>query len=108
MSRGESQFVSELITPVAGTFDAGAMSRGEPGLPTRFTWRGTPYSVADVLTVWTTSSPEAGSGEMYLRRHWWELRTTSGHVMKLYCERQAKTRRNPKARWYLYTIGQSK
>ena len=42
--------------------------------------------------------------EMYLRRHWFRLRTTSGEQMTLYCERQAKNTRRPKARWWLYKI----
>jgi hypothetical protein len=49
MNTGRDQheeFVSEAIVPVAGTFDAGAMSRGEPGLPARFTWRDKIYTVA--------------------------------------------------------------
>ena len=67
------RFISEPIVPTPGTFDVRAMTRGEPGLPARFTWRGDEYEVADVLTVWTTSTPEGGSGEVYLRRHWWEI-----------------------------------
>lgn len=97
------RFISEPITPRPGTFDRNAMARGEPGLPTGFTWRGESYTIAQVQTVWTTSSPEGGSGEMYLRRHWWQVLTTSGEVMKIYCQRQAKSR-NAKARWFLYTV----
>jgi Domain of unknown function (DUF6504) len=58
--------------------------------------------VAEVLGVWKTSSPDT-TGEVYLRRHWWEVRTGSGHAMKLYFERQ-KSRKDAKARWFLYTV----
>jgi hypothetical protein len=96
------QFVSEAIEPKAGTFEASAMARGEPGLPTEFTWRGARYVVAEVLSTWKTST--ADRGEMYLRRHWFRVRTAGGERMTLYCERQAKNAKRPKARWWLYTI----
>ena len=76
-------FVSEPIEPVAGTFDSSAMSRGEPGVPARFRWRG---------------------GELYLRRHWFDLQTTCGRRITLYCERQTKNRNKPKQRWWMYAI----
>lgn len=96
------EFVSEAIVPVAGSFDASAMSRGEPGLPAQFTWRGKTYAVARLLSTWKSSTPERG--EMYLRRHWFRIETTTGKQMTLYCERQTKNRNKPKARWWLYTI----
>ena len=52
------EFVSEPITPAAGTGDITAMGRGEPGLPTRFTWRDREYAITAVLKAWKTSSPE--------------------------------------------------
>lgn len=97
------QFVSEPVTPTGG-FDASAMSRGEPGLPRGFVWREQPYLIDEVLTSWITSSPEGGRGEMYVRRHWYELRTECGQLMKIYCDRQAKSAHRPKQRWWLYTI----
>jgi hypothetical protein len=101
MESGE-QFVSEAVEPVAGTFDPAAMSRGEPGLPQRFTWRGEEYRVAHVEQTWKTSTPDRG--EMYLRRHWFRVHCESGHRMTLYCERQTRSRRQPKARWWLYSF----
>ena len=101
MESGE-QFVSEAVEPAAGTFDPLAMARGEPGVPLRFTWRGVAYRVALVEQTWKTSTPDRG--EMYLRRHWFRVRCASGQRMTLYCERQAKNRRRPKARWWLYSL----
>lgn len=95
-------FVSEPIIPVPGGFDAAAMSRGEPGLPSNFTWRGKGYAVAQLLSTWKTSTPERG--ELYLRRHWFAVLTTTGERMTLYCERQAKNAKRPKARWWLYSM----
>ncbi len=42
------EFVSEQIVPAAGTFDPAAMAMGAPGLPARFRWRDTEYTVAEV------------------------------------------------------------
>jgi hypothetical protein len=39
------EFIGEPIQPVEGTFDPAAMTRAEPGLPRRFIWRGTEYTV---------------------------------------------------------------
>ena len=51
------EFVSERIVPVAGTFDAAPMTRGEPGLPGRFVWREQEYAVAEVLEAWKETGP---------------------------------------------------
>jgi len=99
------QFICEPLTPVAGAGDAAAMARGEPGLPAVFTWRDVEYRVAGVIRTWKTSSPcRSGSAEMYLRRHWYEILTDPPLVMTVYCDRQAKDRKRPKARWWVYTI----
>jgi len=64
------EFVSEAIAPVGPSFDARAMSTGEPGLPARFLWRDTDYEVARVIEKWrTTGDCKHGSGEQYVRRY---------------------------------------
>jgi len=102
MSDQREEFISEPIIPVAGSADASAMSRGEPGLPWEFSWRGRTYTVAQLLESWKTST--ADRGELYLRRHWYRIRTTGGEEMTLYCQRQAKNRNRPKARWWIYSF----
>ncbi len=99
------EFVSEAIKPVAGTFDTSGMTRGEPGLPQRFVWRDKEYGVAAVLQVWKEDGAcHHGSGEMYLRKHWYKIATVQGPQMTLYFERQARSKRENKARWWLYTV----
>jgi hypothetical protein len=98
------EFVSEPIAPEKGSFDALAMSRGEPGLPGQFTWRDRPYAVARVMSKWKTSGRERG--ELYLRRHWFRIQTVSGERMTVYCQRQAKTARQAKSRWWVYSVTQ--
>jgi hypothetical protein len=96
------EFVSEQIVPTAGTFDASAMTRGEPGLPGVFTWRDAEYKVDRLMSKWKSSTPERG--ELYLRRHWYRIQTTTGEHMTLYCQRQAKNPKKPKARWWVYSV----
>ena len=103
----EKQFVSEPIKSESNSVDTAAMARGEPGLARRFAWRNQKHEVADVLEVWTTSAPEGGRGESYLRRHWYKLLTTDGTTMTLYCERQPKPGKSTRHRWWLYTVNLS-
>ena len=99
------EFVSESIQPVAGTFDAAGMTRGEPGVPGRFVWREQEYAIADVLEAWKETGPcKSGGPEQYLRKHWFKVRTDEGLEMTVYFERQARTKRQSKQRWWLYTI----
>lgn len=98
------EFVSEVITPVGSSFDTSSMAVGEPGLPMRFCWRGSEYQVARVLETWkTTGGCRHGSGERYVRKHWFRVETTDGSEMEIYFDRQARTRR-PKQRWWLATV----
>ena len=103
------EFVSEPVKPVAGTFDTTGMTRGEPGLPQRFVWRDREYTVAAVLEVWKEDGPcRHGSGEMYLRKHWFKIATEQGPRMTLYFERQARSRQPRKMRWWLFTVDREK
>ncbi len=99
------RFVSEPVQPTEGTFDPTAMTRGEPGLPRQFTWRDEEYTVADVLEAWKEDGPcKSGSSEMYLRKHWFRVATEQGVEMTLYFQRQPRSKRQGKTRWWLYTV----
>ena len=99
-------FVSEPIVPVAGTFDAAAMSRGEPGLPGKFRWRGKEFTVAQELERWREHGDcRNGSGERYVRKHGYRVRTEDGSVLRLYFQRSVgRGKLSPKARWWLHSI----
>jgi hypothetical protein len=98
-------FVGEPVTPVAGTADARAMAQGAPGLPARFVWRGREYRVAAILRTWKELGPcTSGGPERYVRKHWFTVRTTTGEEMQIYCDRQPRRGKSPKARWWLFTI----
>jgi hypothetical protein len=99
------RFISEQIKPVAGTFETVGMTRGEPGLPQQFIWRDQQYAVTQVLEVWKEQGPcRSGSTEMYLRKHWYKIRTAQGPEMTIYFERQPRSKRESKKRWWLYTV----
>ncbi len=101
----KERLISEAIEPrwSAGAAEA-AVVVGEPVLPERFAWRGREFAVAHVLEAWKTLGPEKGGSELYLRRHWYRVRTDGGVEMKLYFERKARTRAQAKRRWWLYSI----
>lgn len=101
----KDKFISDVITPVKGTFDIKAMSRGEPGMPSRFKWRKRVYAVAEVIEKWKETSPRrGGSGEKYVRKHWYKIRTTEGEVMEIYFERKSVPKGQAKRRWWLYSV----
>ncbi len=96
-------FVSEAITPIKGAHDGSAMSRGEPGLPAGFMWRGEAFSIASKLSQWKQSGKEP-MGEIYLRRHCYALRMSDDSTWTVYFLRQTPKSGSPKSRWFLYTI----
>lgn len=99
-----SQFVSAAIQPVLGTIDPRRMSLGEPGLPQQFLWGSQTLRIVSVLRTWRETGPcHHGSGERYARKHWFEVVTDSGDTMKIYFERQARSRQI-RGRWRLFTI----
>ena len=99
------QFVSAAIQPVAETFDAARMSQGEPGLPRNSVGGRRPSTLPQVVKTWRETGPcRHGSGERYVRKHWFEVLTESGETMKIYFERQLRSRRS-RSRWWLFTIG---
>jgi hypothetical protein len=104
-----SELISEPITPESASADSARMARGEPGLPKAFTWRGDAYGVRCELAAWKESSREGARavGDLYLRRHYYRLHMTDGHVWTVYFIRQSPRSGNPKNRWFLYTIDRS-
>lgn len=101
-SAAAEEFVGAAIKPEDGLFALNDMAAGEPGLPLAFTWDKQRYEVLEVLEKWKDHGDcRHGSGERYLRKHWYRVRTTGGLEMKLYFERQG---RGGKQRWWLQTV----
>ena len=103
VSIGPERFISEALKPVTATSDTVAMSTGAPGLPREFLWRKETVTVTEVLRTWRETAPcHHGSGENYVRKHWFEVRTAAHGTLRIYFERQARGGRS--TRWWLYSI----
>ncbi len=99
------EFISEAIRPVAGTMSTSRMAAGGPGLPRQFEWRSQVVTIVRVLSAWGETGPcHHGSDECYVRKHWFEVVTDSGATMKIYFERQPRSAKQRKARWWLFSI----
>jgi len=78
---------------------------GEPMLPERFVWRGEELAIAEVIERWKEySRPGAAMPERYLRKHWYRIRTVAGQEMKIYFERQARSKAGAKQRWWVFSV----
>ena len=98
------QFIGEAIRPDAETMDTARMAAGEPGLPELFHWKKQTIRITRVLRTWRGTGPcHHGRGEIYVRKHWFEVATETGQIMKLYFERQPRSG-SKKNRWWLSTI----
>jgi len=105
MAAESLEFISEPITPDVGTFDAASLARGEPGVPTGFTWRGAHYEIVELLDAWKESEAEDhAGGERYYRKRFFKVRVGTNEAMTLYCLRHTKPGQAAKKRWWLYTI----
>ncbi len=114
------EFISEAIRPVRGRGVAAGTPAGEPVLPGVFLWRGEEYRLLGVLKKWKTSGPcTHGSGERYLRRHYYEVLAAPASAvedapepgvpegamkMTLYCDRRPRGGAAARKRWFVYTI----
>jgi len=99
------EFVSEVVAPDAGTFDAVAMSHGTPGLPSGFRWRDRHYRIVELLADWRSSEAhDHAGGQHYYRKHFFRVRVDSGQIMTLYALRHVKPGASPRKRWWLFEI----
>lgn len=96
-------FVGEAIHPEDQSFSLSPMALGKPGLPGKFSWRNRCFTVIAVLEEWKeTGNCHHGSGERYVRKHWFRIRTTENLEMKIYFERQKRS--SGGSRWRLYSL----
>ena len=104
MDRMTEQFISEKLRPIRGTMDTARMVSGQPGLPKKFLWRGTTIKVEKVLRQWReTGLCRHGSGEVYLRKYWYEVQTACGKLMKLYFLKPSQGNSNETG-WRLFSL----
>ena len=91
------ELIGEPLDMEAATFDAADMARGAPGVPSRFRWRGQTYGVERV-----EGRRRSVDAEGYVRKHYFRVLTQTGECFEIYCDRQPKRGRDPRARWWLY------
>lgn len=97
-------FIGEPITPVRAAFGTEGMAQGMPGVPKAFRWRGRVWEVAEVLGTWKEHGDcTHGSGERYVRKHGFRLRTADGAVFKVYFQRNfGRAKRG--VRWWIRSM----
>lgn len=108
----KERLVSEALQPVFAAAGEGTPSTsdeyqavGEPLLPGGFIWRGEEQAVAEVIERWKEySRPGVAMTERYLRKHWYRIRTAAGLEMKIYFERQARSKAGAMQRWWVYSV----
>ncbi|MCL4210565.1 MAG: hypothetical protein HRU76_02490 [Phycisphaeraceae bacterium] len=108
-----TEFISEVITPEPGCFEAGQMSSGLASLPAAFNWRGRRYAIVECLEHVKLTSREGGfaQGDRYLRRQRFTVRLDTGDIAVIDFHRHTPARRGSAAakhRWVLYTIESEK
>ena len=104
----DQKFISEPIKPVLATADTGGMATGGPVLPHEFVWRGKVLGISAVLRTWHETGPcTHGSGEAYVRKHWFEVETNTNQRAKIYFERKPRGRQWTQ-RWWLFSIEESR
>jgi len=96
-------FVSEPITPFEGSFDTAMMARGEPGLPHKFRWRKRKWEVVEILEQWKEHGDCAhGSGERYVRKHGYLVRTREDLILRIYFQRSfGRGKFRIRSRWWI-------
>ncbi|MGP6157067.1 MAG: DUF6504 family protein [Vulcanimicrobiaceae bacterium] len=95
----EKRFIGEALGPESGAFANGAAAPGEPPLPRAFRRRDEVLRVAELRRAWR--STKIDRGDVYLKRHWFEVALADGRVAVIYFDRGA---RRSAPRWWLYTL----
>jgi len=100
----KNSFVHEPLRPVTAGCDPLPMAQGAPGLPRKFVRGGRTVTVVGVLRSWReTGGCRHGSGERYVRKHWFEIGTADGQIMKIYFDRAPRGKRSL-PRWWLVGV----
>ena len=88
----------------------------KPGAPDRFTWRGEPFAVVEVLSEWhdyhrrgrmarnmrpTHAATAESRGSWGVGQDYYRVRTTDGRIFDLYYDRAPKDAGRRKGAWFL-------
>lgn len=92
------EFVSRPIVPAGAEFFTSATG-SEPPVPRAFLWDGRTLVITAVLRTWRSGKKDRG--DLYLKRHWFELQTECGLKLEVYYDRESRRGRGP---WWLYAV----
>ena len=92
-------FVSEAIIPAGAFLDASGPLAGAPALPSSFRWHDTIIEIVAVRRAWRSTKTDRG--DVYLKRHWYEVELADSRTAVIYFDRAAKRGTPP---WSLYSI----
>jgi hypothetical protein len=106
MTESNERFISEPLSPIGDATETASMTRGEPGLPEAFQWGKETLKIARVQKSWKETGPCKSGKEMYLRKHWYSLKTSCGKTLKVYFERKPRSAKQAKTRWWLYSVSE--
>lgn len=95
------KFVSRPIVPAGEGFITPA-NGSEPPIPRAFLWGNRTLVVSALIQ--SRRSTKSDRGDVYLKRHCYELEIAGGGTIEVYYDRQA---RRGTAQWWLYTIDES-
>ena len=91
-------FVGKALVP-EGALDAAILAQGEPSLPAAFHLGEERISIGELLRTWRSTKDDRG--DTYVKKHWFEFRTSDGRCAVVYFDRGA---RKGAPRWWLYTL----
>jgi len=98
------RLISEALRPVFDQNGPAISQPGAPQLPTAFVWRGETWPLLEVIEQGRDVGPcTHGSGEQYVRKHWYLFQSRSGVRMRVYFERRPRGRAVQRRRW-LYSL----
>ena len=92
------RFVSKPIIVHGSSISADSIGRPEPGCPAAFVFEGTRYEILALLRSWRSTKTDRG--DVYLKRHWFEVQTNGG-IAVMYFDRAAK---RTQSSWWLYSF----
>lgn len=90
-------FVSEALIPSGAFLDASGPLAGAPALPSSFRWNDTVIEIVRVNRAWRSTKTDRG--DVYLKRHWYDVTLADGCAAVIYFDRGAKRGAAP---WWLY------
>ena len=91
-------FVGKALVPDS-PLDVAVPAQGEPSLPAAFRLGEERIAVGELLRTWRSTKDDRG--DTYVKRHWFEFRSSDGRRAVVYFDRGA---RKGAPRWWLYTL----